>query len=226
LTTSLTLKAFQSLTSDNNESDIIFGGNIFAKSLLHLANLSVGGDGGTRVDIKSSWGFDRLKNGEYTCTVYLKSTVAALKGDFWYTLLYPYYRGNTLYPCYRGIPDVIMVSLNQSLCQYWQRWHTRIMVKGGGDVPVVQRFVKCDALRLRHDSRVLIADKDQGLAEHLVNLVQRWSGRVKRTPSRTRVWTRPKRPGLLFWRPWPFIIFWWPWFYSYFLSFNCIRSLV
>ena len=48
---------------------------------------------------------------------------------------------------------------------------TRIMVKRGCGVPVVERFVECDALRFRYDGRVIVAHENQGLAEHRVHLV-------------------------------------------------------
>ena len=45
------------------------------------------------------------------------------------------------------------------------------MVKRGCGVPVVERFVECDALRFRYDGRVIVAHENQGLAEHRVHLV-------------------------------------------------------
>jgi hypothetical protein len=48
---------------------------------------------------------------------------------------------------------------------------TRIMVKRGCCVSMMERFVKCNALRLRYDGRVVVAHENQGLAEHCVHLV-------------------------------------------------------
>ena len=48
---------------------------------------------------------------------------------------------------------------------------TRIMVKRGCSVSVVERFVECDAVRFWYNGRVIVAHENQGLAEHRVHLV-------------------------------------------------------